>query len=47
MNTTLSKVINSTSELEVLTCLDAVEQYSTVNDVSNTGGLVVDAITQK
>jgi chromosome segregation ATPase len=46
-NATLVKVINSTSELEVLTALDAVEQYARANDVSNTGGLVVDAIKQK
>lgn len=47
LNTTLVKVINSTSELEVLTALDAVEQYALFNDVSNNGGLVVDAIKQK
>lgn len=47
LNATLFKVINSTSELEVLTALDAVEQYALFNDVSNTGGLVVDAIKQK
>lgn len=46
-NATLVKVINSSSELEVLTALDAVLQYARVNDISNIGGLVVDAIKQK
>ncbi len=32
---------------QVLTALDAVEQYARANDVTNTGGLVVDAIKQK
>ena len=47
LNTTLVKVINSTSELEVLKALDAALQYALFNNVSNTGGLVVDAIKQK
>lgn len=46
-NATLVKVINSSSELEVLTALDAVLQYAGTNDISNIGGLVVDAIKQK
>ncbi len=47
LNATLLKVINSTSELEVLMALDAVEQYASSNNINNTGGLVVDAIKQK
>ena len=47
LNATLVKVINSSSELEVLTVLDAALQYAGANDVSNIGGLVVDAIKQK
>ena len=47
LNATLVKVINSSSELEVLTALDAALQYAGANDVSNIGGLVVDAIKQK
>lgn len=46
-NATLVKVINSSSEVEVLTALDAVLQYAGANDISNIGGLVVDAIKQK
>lgn len=46
-NATLVKVINSTSELEVLMALDAVEQYASSNNINNTAGLVVDAIKQK
>ena len=41
------RVINFTSELEVLTDFDAAEQYAQANDVSNIFGLVVDAIKQK
>lgn len=47
LNATLVKVINSTSQLEVLMALDAVEQYASSNNINNTGGLVVDAIKQK
>ncbi|BAZ18067.1 hypothetical protein NIES4071_99490 [Calothrix sp. NIES-4071] len=47
LNSTLTKLITSLDEQEVIRSLLAVEQYIQQNDVNNIGGLVVQAIREK
>ncbi len=47
LNTTLTKVITTSNEQEIVTALLSVEQYIQQNDVNNICGLVVQAIREK
>jgi chromosome segregation ATPase len=47
LNTTLTKVITTSNEQEVIAALLSVEQYIQQNDVNNICGLVVQAIREK
>jgi hypothetical protein len=47
INPAITKLINMSDELQVLSALDAVEQYVKQNDVNNIGGLVAKAIKEK